>query len=109
MTQLTEGKKYWKARGKDGKARRIPLEEMDDDHLQRAYFVTQNKELEHTNISIEAARQAVIFADLREGLEVEAERRNLILKSIENEPNHKVKGYFENDRKGKEAIKSSKK
>lgn len=97
--KLAEGKskKYWKARGENGAARMIPLHELDDDHLQRAYFVTQNKELELMNKSIR-------FAELGEDLEKEALSRGITLRSIEDEPNHKVKGYFANNRKFKAKI-----
>lgn len=97
--KLAEGKskKYWKARGEGGSTRMIPLDEMDNDHLQRAYFVTQNKELELMNKSIR-------FAELGEALEQEAESRGITLRSIEDEPNHKVKGYFANTRKLKDKI-----
>lgn len=80
-------KDFWKARGKDGKSRKIPFTEMSDDHIQRAFFITQNKELELFN-------KMTWFAELGEGLQAEAERRNLKLRSITNEPGHKIKGFF---------------
>lgn len=83
---------FWKAKGNNGKTRVIPFSELTDDHLQRAYFVTQNKTLEHSNKSI-------TFAELSEKLEEEATSRGLTLKSIEDEENHRIGNYFKNTKK----------
>lgn len=78
---------FWKAKGKKGETRTIPFNELTDDHLQRAYFVTQNKELEFFNKSIK-------YSELGEGLLAEGQRRGLKLRSITNEEGHNIKGYF---------------
>lgn len=88
---------YWKAKGKNGQESiLIPFSELEDDHLQRAYFVTQNKTLEFFNKSIK-------FEELGTELEKEAERRGIQLRSIEDEPHHKIGKFFANSRKLKEA------
>lgn len=83
---------YWRAKGKKGTTRLIAFGDLSDDHLQRAYFITQNKMLEFNNKMIK-------FAELNEKLEEEAIKRDINLNSIENEPNHKIGTYFENERK----------
>lgn len=91
MAKLTEERKYWKTKG-GNKAKMIPLDEMSDSHLQNAYFVSQNKELEFMNKSLK-------FEEVRQDIEQEAERRGIALRSIENEPGHNVGNYFANNRK----------
>lgn len=80
-------KGYWKAKGSNGNPRKIPFTEMTDDHIQRAFFITQSKELEYFN-------KMVRFAELGEGIQEEANKRGLKLRSITNEPGHKIKGFF---------------
>jgi hypothetical protein len=86
LTVPKEPVPVWRAKGKKDKVREIPLPKMEDDHLQRAYFVTQNKELEHFN-------KLFVFATLREHIEKEANRRGLKLVSLE-EVKPQIGDYF---------------
>ncbi len=82
----------WKAKGPNGTTRVIPYSEMEQAHLQKVYFMVQDRELEHFNKSIR-------FSELREEIEDEAERRGVILKSIEDDPNRKIGNYFKTKNK----------
>lgn len=97
MAKLTDTKtrKYWKTKGTANKAKMIPLDEMSDEHLQKVYFVSQNKELEFMNKSLK-------FAEVGEDIEEEAKKRGITLRSIENEPGHNIGDYFANNRKLKQ-------
>lgn len=100
MTQIAKiaesksKKKVWKARGKNNNPRYIPLEDLEDDHLQKAYYQTQKKELVEYNIMMEVVRRYDQFAEIRKDLEYESIRRGMDLKSVDSE-------YFENERKHK--------
>lgn len=88
----------WKARNKydADKPRYIPISELEDDHLQKAYLISQSRFLEHFNT-------AAIFEEKVGQLEAEAKRRGLHLHSIEDDPNRKIGNIFANNRKLRES------
>lgn len=86
-----KNKKVWKAKGRDGKPRYIPLENLEDDHLQKAYYQIQNKELLQFDIMMEQISRYDTFSDLRKDLEYESIRRGMDLKSLDAE-------YFKNEK-----------
>lgn len=99
-------KRMWKARGKDGNPRYIPLEELEDDHLQKAYFQVQKKELVEYNIMMETIRRYDQFAEIRKDLEYESIRRGVDLRSLDAEyfEREKIVANYDKDRDKKDKI-----
>jgi hypothetical protein len=78
----------WRTKGKG----EIFMKDMDDDHLQRAKTLCQNK-------IFELHKEMCIFTRLEEELDAEATKRNLKLKELDDIK--KVNGFFKNNRRFK--------
>lgn len=96
IAKLAAKKKYWKAKGPDNTTIRIPLDELEADHLQRAYLRMQNKELESYNFMMKIFKEYERFAEIRKDLFEEAKRRGQILTSLEEVSNN-VGDFFLNE------------
>ena len=65
VVEVTKEVIFWKT--KDG--RKIPLEDLEDDHLQKTLIIVQRREYRDW-------KKIQVHIDLRDGIEEEAERRS---------------------------------
>lgn len=65
----------WKARGENGETRVMKMSDMDNEHLQKAFFLCQRD-------AITLHNQIMIKSKLADQLEDEATNRGLVLKEL---------------------------